>query len=215
MIADETRKKLQDIARGALIEGQGDHCKSIRNLLIKSFGASSTAKSEFESRAILKEKQARFLRSHAEKNSLWLSTLPEGSEYIAKGGEAQVYLSPDALNVIKANDAIYYATWEEYFNSVVIHNLLFPSTSYSLLGFTEIGKALHAVMEQPFVEGKQAKLEDIKELLTFNDFTNTKRQDYYNKEFNLLLEDMHDENVIAKDDLLFFIDTVFYLMEVK
>lgn len=70
-------------------------------------------------------------------------------------------------------------------------------------------------MEQPFVEGKQAKLEDIKELLTFNDFTNTRRQDYYNKELNLLLEDMHDENVIAKDDLLFFIDTVFYVMEAK
>ena len=215
MIADETRKKLQDIVRGALIEGQGDYCKTIRNLLIESFGASPTAKSEFQSRAILKEKQARFLRSFAEKSNLWLATLPKGSEYIARGGEAQVYLAPNALNVIKVNDAVYYATWEEYFNSVIIYNLLFPSTSYSLLGFIEIDKNLHAVMEQPFVEGKQAKLEDIKELLTFNDFTNTKRQDYYNKELNLLLEDMHDENVIAKDDLLFFIDTVFYVMEAK
>ena len=212
MIADETRKKLQDIVRGALIEGQGDHCKTIRNLLIESFGASPTAKSEFESRAILKEKQARFLKSHAERNNLWLTSLPEGSEYITKGGEAQIYLSPDSLNVLKANDAIYYATWEEYFNSVVIHNLLFPNTSYSLLGFMEIDKALFTIMEQPFVEGRQANLEDIKDLLTFNGFVNIKRQDYYNKEFNLLLEDMHDENVIAKDDALFFIDTVFYVM---
>ena len=53
---------------------------------------------------------------------------------------------------------------------------------------------------------------DIKEILTFNGFENTKRQDYYNKEFGLVLEDMHDENVIARQDVLFFIDTVFYLM---
>ena len=34
-----------------------------------------------------------------------------------------------------------------------------------------------------------------------------------NQEFGLILEDMHDENVIAKDNLLFLIDTVFYITE--
>ena len=80
------------------------------------------------------------------------------------------------------------------------------------MGFTEISNGLHIVVQQPFVEGKQAELEHIEEFLTFNGFANIKRQDYYNKEFGLLLEDMHDENVIAKGDLLFFIDTVFYVM---
>jgi hypothetical protein len=71
------------------------------------------------------------------------------------------------------------------------------------------------VLEQPFIEGGQADLEAIKELLIFNGFVNTKRQDYYNEALGLLLEDMHDENVIAKGDVLFFIDTVFYIMERK
>ena len=53
-----------------------------------------------------------------------------------------------------------------------------------------------------------------KDLLSFNGFENTKRQDYYNKEFGLVLEDMHDENVIARQDVLFFIDTVFYIMAI-
>lgn len=194
MIAHETRKKLQDIIRGALLQGQRDHCTTIRNLLIESFGTSSTVKSEFQSRAILKEKQAQFLRSYAEKNALWLPSLPEGSQYLTRGGEAQIYLASDA------------------FNSVTIHNLLFPNTAYSVMGFTEISNGLHIVVQQPFVEGKQAELEHIEEFLTFNGFANIKRQDYYNKEFGLLLEDMHDENVIAKGDLLFFIDTVFYVM---
>ena len=68
------------------------------------------------------------------------------------------------------------------------------------------------MLRQPFIEGEQAKLTDIKELFTFNGFENTKRQDYYNKEFGLVLEEMHDENVIARQGFLFFIDTVFYLM---
>ncbi|MEO6963518.1 MAG: hypothetical protein ABIY90_16215 [Puia sp.] len=213
MIADETREKLQNIVRGALLQGQQDHCTTIRNLLSKSFETGPTIKSEFQSRAIIKEKQAGFLRSHAEKAGLWIKSVPSGCRYLTKGGESEVYLAPDKLNVIKVNGIIYYATWAEYFNSLVIHNLLFPNTAYSLLGFMNNKGALCALVRQAFIEGEQADLKDIEELLTFNGFANTKRQDYYNKEFGLLLEDMHDENVIARQDVLFFIDTVFYVMK--
>jgi hypothetical protein len=213
MIADEIREKLQNIVRGISLEGTGDRCSTIRGILIKGFGADPTVKSEFESRAVSKEKQASFLKSYAKETGLWLESLPHGIEYLTKGGESLVYLAADKLNIIKVNDAIYYATWTEYFTSLVIHNLLFPNTAYSLLGFIENSGDLSAVLQQPFIEGEQAKLEDISELLTFNGFANTKRQDYFNKELGLLLEDMHDENVIAKADFLFFIDTVFYIMK--
>lgn len=33
---------------------------------------------------------------------------------------------------------------------------------------------------------------------------------YYNKELGIILEDIHDENVIVNSNTLFFIDTVFY-----
>jgi len=68
------------------------------------------------------------------------------------------------------------------------------------------------MLEQPFIEGGQADLSDIEAFLTFNDFKKFRRQDYYNTAFRLMLEDMHDENVIAKEGLLFFIDTVFYIL---
>jgi len=89
------------------------------------------------------------------------------------------------------------ATWTEYLSSLTIHNLLFPNTAYTLPGFAEIDECFCAVLQQPFIEGAQADLRDIKELLTFNGFVNTKRQDNFNNEFGLVLEDMHDENVIA------------------
>jgi hypothetical protein len=211
MIADGIKEKLQDIVRGNDLEGSQDPCTTIRNLLCRTFETGPTLKSEFESRAILKEEQGQFLRSYAQNAGMWFSALPPGARYITRGGEAQIYYAPDSSKVIKLNDAIYYATWTEYFNSLVIHNLLFPNTAYTLVGFIEMNESLHVVVQQQVIKGEQAGLADIRELLTFNGFENTKRQDYFNEEFGLILEDMHDENVIAKDDVLFFIDTVFYI----
>jgi hypothetical protein len=164
MISDETREKLQNIIRGELQQGESDSCTAIRNLLCESFGADPTVKSEFASRAIVKEKQVDFLKSHAKKEGL------------------------------------------------LLHNILFPDTAYSLLGFIEIDQKLFAMIQQLFVEGDQAALEHIEEFLKFNGFSRTRRQDYYNSELRLTLEDMHDENVIARGDVLFFIDTVFYII---
>ena len=102
-----------------------DSCTAIRNLLCKSFGTGPTVKSEFAGRTILKEKQVGFLKLYAEKGNLWLESLPPGSQYLTEGGESKVYLSEDGRLVIKVNDAGYYATWTEYFNSLLLHNLLF------------------------------------------------------------------------------------------
>lgn len=212
MISNEIRTKLQNIIRGARSEGTADRCSTIRNLLIEGFGTGPTVKREFESRAIVKEEQAQFLTSYAQKSGLWLNSLPAEAQYLTHGGESRIYLAADKLNVLKVNDAVYYATWAEYFTSLVIHNLLFPNTAYTFHGFTATGDKLSAVLYQPFIEGGQANLDDIGDFLLYNGFENSKRQDYINPEFGLVLEDMHDENVIAKAGLLFFIDTVFYVV---
>jgi len=153
MISDEIRQKLQNIIRGELHQGQSDACTTTRDLLCKSFGASPTVKSEFESRTVLKEKQVGFLKSHAQNTGLWMETLPQGSQYLTEGGESRVYLSGDGKFVFKVNDAGYYATWTEYFNCLLLHNVLFSNSAYQLLGFTEGDDQLCAVVQQPFVEG--------------------------------------------------------------
>jgi hypothetical protein len=213
MISNEIREQLQYIVRGACLQGTAGRCSTVRNLLIGGFGADPTVKGQFESRAIVKERQNEFLKSYALQSGIWLASLPSDTQYLTRGGESKIFMDSDKLNVIKVNDGVYYATWTEYFTSLVVHNLLFPNTAYSLVGFAEDGAKLCAVLRQPFIKGQQAKLEDIKALLTFNGFTNTKRQDYFNEEFGLILEDMHDENVISRQDVLFFIDTVFYVTQ--
>jgi hypothetical protein len=49
-------------------------------------------------------------------NERW-KDLPKQEFYLAKGGEARVFLHEDQKCVIKINDGNYYATWLEYFNS--------------------------------------------------------------------------------------------------
>jgi hypothetical protein len=94
---------------------------------------------------------------------------------------------------------------------VVIHNLLFPKTAYLFLGFAETNGNLQAVLKQPFLTSDApVDLSDVKELLAYNGFENRKRNDYFNSELGIILEDMHDENIISYSNTLFFIDTVFY-----
>jgi hypothetical protein len=210
-IDDDTRKRLENIVKGIVLEGKEDTCTAARNLLCASFRTSTTVKQDFESQSHIKKEQAGFLRHHRSLRDWWVQALPDENSYLTRGGESQIYLAPDRRNVIKVNDGVYYATWLEFFNSIVIHNLLFEETAYIFLGFIEKDSSLLAVLSKPFIASDASvDLEDVKKLLAFNGFVNSKRNDYFNKELGLILEDMHDENIIVNSNTLFFIDTVFY-----
>lgn len=211
MLSNDTRRKLEYIVRGDSLEEETDHCTAARNYLCAGFSTSRTVKKDFERNAIIKKEQAEHLKSYATHNNLWVSGLPDQAFYLTRGGEAEVYLGNDGQSVIKVNDAIYYATWLEFFNSITIHNLIFPDTTYTFLGFIETDGVLKAVLQQPFIiSDEQVDLEDVKQHLAYNGFENIKRNDYKNSSLGILLEDIHDENVLSNSGLLFFIDTVFY-----
>lgn len=44
-----------------------------------------------------------------------------------------------------------------------------------------------------------------------NDFEYTRNHDYFNPDLGIILEDLHDENVLTQDRILYFFDTVFYI----
>lgn len=46
-----------------------------------------------------------------------------------------------------------------------------------------------------------------------NGFLNTKNNDYFNPDLGIILEDLHDENVLTENGILKFIDTVFYIKD--
>ncbi|MDP2336255.1 MAG: hypothetical protein Q8N05_07355 [Bacteroidota bacterium] len=133
------------------------------------------------------------------------------SQYVSEGAEQRVFLK-DSDHVLKLNDAIYYSHWKDYFYNLLLHNFFFTDTAYELLGFTKENKILYAVVQQSFVTISQSTdLDQVKAFLESNGFINNRNNDYFNPDLGIILEDLHDENVLTRNDILYFIDTVFYL----
>jgi hypothetical protein len=119
----------------------------------------------------------------------------------------------DGTSVLKLNDSIYYTSWVDYFHNLLLNNLFFPDTAYKLLGFHKDEDILYAVVEQPFVKAtEKTDLNLVKDFLLNNGFRNKKNHDYVNDSLGIILEDLHDENVLTQDGMLYFIDTVFYIV---
>lgn len=150
------------------------------------------------------------LLQFARQNNLLIDAINQ-ENFIAAGAEQRVYIK-EGKSVVKLNDAIYYASWEDYFHNLLLHNFFFADTAYRLLGFHLDPPTLYAVVEQPYVKADRiVDLDEVKSFLTNNGFINTKRHDYYHPSLGIILEDLHDENVLSSNDLLCFIDTVFYI----
>jgi hypothetical protein len=178
--------------------------------LKRSQGTSSMVKNQQQH----KEKETKRLISFVDENKLWVDNI-NIDLYISQGAEQKVYLK-DGSTVLKLNDAIYYACWIDYFHNLLLNNLFFPDTAYHLLGFYKEQEVMYAVVEQPFVKAtEQTDLKVVKTFLENNGFLNKKNHDYYNEELGIILEDLHDENVLTQNGMLYFIDTVFYIVSPK
>lgn len=161
----------------------------------------------------VREQETKRLENFISGKNLWRDDI-DFSQYISEGAEQRVFLR-DSDHVLKLNDAIYYSYWKDYFHNLLLHNFFFSDTAYELLGFTKENNVLYAVVQQSFVSISQATdLERVKEFLGSNGFINNRNNDYFNPELGLILEDLHDENVLTRNDILYFIDTVFYTTDV-
>jgi hypothetical protein len=73
---------------------------------------------------------------------------------------------------------------------------------------------LYALIEQKFIKANEpTNLQNVVDFLENNGFICSKNNDYYNPQLGIILEDLHDENVLTSNGLLYFIDTVFYINE--
>lgn len=159
-----------------------------------------------------KEQETKRLEKFISENNLWIKDI-DFSQYVSEGAEQKVYLK-DSDHVLKLNDAIYYSSWQDYLYNLLLHNFFFTDTAYNLLGFTKNDDVLYAVVQQSYVSiTANTDLKQVKDFLTLNGFENTRNNDYYNPQLSIILEDLHDENVLTRNDILYFIDTVFYITD--
>lgn len=191
--------RTQQIRHGAIIQ-------TIIDYLGRSQATSTLAKEDKH----FKNEETKSLIKYIDEKDFWVKSI-NLDNYVSEGAEQKVYLKNDKT-VFKLNDAIYYTSWNDYLINLLLNNYFFPDTAYNLNGFFESQSVLYAVVEQSFVKAnEETDLKKVKQFLESNGFINNRNNDYFNKELGIILEDLHDENVLTQNGVLYFIDTVFYL----
>lgn len=134
---------------------------------------------------LIKKQEAERLESYiSEKN---LCRQIDFSKYVSEGAEQKVYLK-DSEHVTKLNDTIYYTSWKDYLQNLLLHNYFFPDTAYNLIGFTKSEYVLYAVVEQAYVAmTSQTDLERVKKFLELNGFQNMRNNDYYSPALGIII----------------------------
>ncbi|MFY9309460.1 MAG: hypothetical protein WAQ28_10480 [Bacteroidia bacterium] len=202
------KHELQRVISGKSEVRHGAAIQAAASYLKRSQGASKLVKNS----KLYKKQETEVLKAYISNNNWWFPDVVI-ENYISEGAEQKVYLK-DSRTVLKLNDAIYYNSWEDYLNNLLLHNYFFPDTAYELLGFYNQDDIIFAVVAQPFVKAtEKTDLEGVKKFMHSNGFLNTKNNDYYNPDLCIILEDLHDENVLSENGVLQFIDTVFFIQE--
>ncbi|TNF26122.1 MAG: hypothetical protein EP314_06125 [Bacteroidetes bacterium] len=202
------KNELRNVISGKSEVSQGVAVQAALRYLEASSGTGGKAQNSKQ----VKREEAESLIAFAKANGLWEEKI-DLTNYISEGAEQKVYLK-DSSDVFKLNDAIYFETWRDYFRNLLLHNFFFPDTAYELIALTEIDGVLLAQVRQPFVFSTSiTDLDEVKKFMAENGFINIRNNDYLNSQLGIILEDLHDENVLTSNGILYFIDTVFYLTE--
>ncbi len=203
------KNELQNIISG---NGQVRHGETIQTISAYLRGKKNAVSNVKETK-FSKDEETKILIDYVEQANFWyVSEL--AAKYIGEGAEQKIYEHLDPDFVIKVNDGIFYKCWSDYLNNLLLHNYFFPHLAYELIGFKLYEGTLHAVVMQPFVKATEStNLENVKDFLSANGFINKKDNDYFHPDLGIILEDLHDENVLTNEGVLQFIDTVFFLTE--
>ncbi len=202
------RHELFNIISGKSKVSNGAIIQTITDYLRESEKTSGIAKTEKH----FKKQETKRLEEFIVSNNLWFLDV-NADNYVSEGAEQKVYLK-DKQFVYKLNDAIYYESWVDYFNNLLIHNYFFPDTAYELLGFSKDDTTLYCVVQQKFIEiTSTTNINHVKKFMESNGFINVRNNDYRNDDLGIIIEDLHDENVLTNNGILYFIDTVFYISD--
>ncbi len=201
-LTEDERRKLRNIIDGNVIEGTGNMAESARNHFISRY---STSRGYFENLRNLKE----FLTTNPE--FLYEEDSHYINNFIKRGAEAKVYMDSDMRHVIKLKDPfVFPVPFAEMLDALILHNLLFKNTAYEFLGFkrSDTNEDIYMVIRQPYIISNQEFNSDsMIKYLSYNGFISALFPGMAdNIELSLRIFDLSSDNVIFKDNTIFFID---------
>jgi len=115
------KNELQSIISG---NGKVRHGEIVQTITNHLRGKKKTI-SEVEKTKFYKEQETEILIEFIISENLWFNNIDK-SKYIGEGAEQKIFEFSDPNFVLKLNDSIFYQSWEDYLNSVLLHNYFFP-----------------------------------------------------------------------------------------
>jgi len=149
-----------------IINGTGSFAETGLVADAKSYLRNShPTKSNAENEKQIKRYEEEALKKFATINNLWITDL--GTRFEG-GSEQDVFFINNNNYLLKANTGIFYDTWTDYLNNLILHNLFFPATKYELIGFNNSNNKFKCVVKQPIVVADDSvDINDLKKFLKF------------------------------------------------
>ena len=122
----QTKHELQNLISGKSSASHDAFIQAIAHHLGGSKEASPMAEKKHQNKTKEKEK----LIDYANKHDLWVTKIEEDN-FISSGAEQKVYINGER-EVLKINDGIYFASWQDYFHNLLLHNYFFSDTAYQI-----------------------------------------------------------------------------------
>lgn len=132
------------------------------------------------------------------------------------GCEHDVWPTEDGRRFMKRTQGLLHANWREYVRRLEMSNQLFPATPFRLEGFGNDPEGHFCTyVSQPAVypvtRGVPPRV--VAGFMIELSFRRVRQWDFRNEELGLLVEDLHDQNVLyGPEENLFVIDPIIYLM---
>ena len=153
------------------------------------------------------------LKNWAQEQGCWYDDRSLFGEFIDRGSENEVYLSPNGMDIVKLNDFRYSDdNLTSFFERIKAHNRYFPDCKYDMIGMAEnLDGRICAVLVQPFIaDARLATKEEIHEEFMRLGFRAEDGGAYYTNGMHDIF-DAVDGNVLVDDEgHYFFIDTIIY-----
>lgn len=181
----------------------------------------TTIKGSDEDGLGINKEREKALKEYAIKTGCWFDDFDKkynDENFVGNGSEAKVF-EYDKDYVIKRVDygMVHRDSIVDFFHRIAIHNLLFNSVKYELLGFTKGGvgySALNVILKQKTVKNITIASErEIKDYMISAKFSHISEDSYKDKFYRI--DDLNTTNVLknGKSGSLYFIDPMISIIE--
>jgi hypothetical protein len=116
------KNELQNILSGTIKQSESSSIQAAKAYLSNDTKSGSKSKSAKPTRP----EEERALIEYAIAKDILINKELLGI-YITEGAEQQVFYKENKTTVFKIADAIFYSSWFDYFNSLLLHNYFFSS----------------------------------------------------------------------------------------